>query len=263
MGILYIVPTETIYPDEIFKPIVMNGISFENYLISNHGKVFNKNTNRYLKWLKSSTGYWRVVLFKNGERHRFFVHRLMAKAFIPIPRELILAGHSEETLVINHIDGNPLHNELDNLEWTTIQGNTIHAFQIGLASNSTGEKSHLAKITNEDAILICEMISQGKRNKEISEELSNPGHVISEKTIQHVRSRECWTALSKNYIFPKLGKAIPNTLSDEDVRSICKLLEQKEFYDREIALRFGVSREHIRDIRNRKRRQDISRMYNF
>lgn len=56
---------------------------------------------------------------------------------------------------------------------------------------------------------------------------------------------------------------MPNTLSDEDVREICRLLEQKKYYDREIAEKFGVSREHIRDIRNRKRRQEISCMYNF
>lgn len=57
----------------------------------------------------------------------FAVHRMVAETFLSkehLPKENVY--------VVNHLDGNILNNDVDNLEWTTYRGNSIHAFQTGL-----------------------------------------------------------------------------------------------------------------------------------
>lgn len=110
------------------------------YQISNYGRVKslerilpckiknsnfrNKKTiikrNRYDK-----DGYCKITLFKNGQKNgkSFFVHRLVAKAFILNP---------ENKPVVNHIDGIKNNNKYINLEWNTVKENTIHAIKNGL-----------------------------------------------------------------------------------------------------------------------------------
>lgn len=53
-------------------------------------------------------GREQVVLSKNGKTKKYFVHRLMASAFIPNPN-----NYPE----VNHKDENPCNNSLENLEW--------------------------------------------------------------------------------------------------------------------------------------------------
>jgi hypothetical protein len=57
----------------------------------------------------------------------YFVHRLVAMAFIERP---------EGKNIVNHIDGNPANNSATNLEWCTQQENIIHANATGLCRRS-------------------------------------------------------------------------------------------------------------------------------
>ena len=52
------------------------------YEVSNFGRVVNGNTGRDLTpYPDKRSGYLRVALYYNGERHDVFVHRLVARAF--------------------------------------------------------------------------------------------------------------------------------------------------------------------------------------
>lgn len=107
------------------------------YMISNKGRIMSCikwNGHEYVKekriingWVGESgnCNYKRklVLLMKNGERKYFKVHRLVAKTFLQNP---------ENKEVVNHIDGNPLNNELSNLEWATQRENVNHAWKNGL-----------------------------------------------------------------------------------------------------------------------------------
>jgi hypothetical protein len=65
----------------------------------------------------------RVILYKDKKPKTFLVHRLIAMAFLKKP---------EGKDYINHIDGNRLNNNLDNLEWCNHKENNNHAFDNGL-----------------------------------------------------------------------------------------------------------------------------------
>lgn len=93
---------------------------FENYAVSSDGTVMNLLTNKIKKPRSNGTGkgYMRVDLYKNGERRRCYVHRLVAEAYIPNPNSLPF---------VNHKDGNPRNNKVDNLEWCTPLENVRHA----------------------------------------------------------------------------------------------------------------------------------------
>lgn len=105
---------------EIWK--VIDG--FPNHEVSNKGRVRNKKTKRLLKpsirWM-----YNTVSIRKPGERvsTTLHIHRLVCKAFIANPNNYPQ---------VNHIDGNKLNNNVENLEWCTYSMNIKHAYDTGL-----------------------------------------------------------------------------------------------------------------------------------
>ena len=111
------------------------------YEVSDRGRVrTHKNKTTYTskhgtrKWkqryLKDKTPDGRNVrfdLWKNGKPKSFLAHRLVAFAFIPLV---------EGKDCINHIDGNPKNNCVENLEWCNYSENSKHAFETGLMSSN-------------------------------------------------------------------------------------------------------------------------------
>ncbi len=61
-------------------------------------------------------GYLVVYLNKEGEKRKFFVHRLVAAAFCP----------GDPSDVVNHKDGNKENNCASNLEHATYKENSEH-----------------------------------------------------------------------------------------------------------------------------------------
>lgn len=108
------------------------------YQVSDKGNVKsldimrNGKTKKYLikgQVLKKSItnwGYHRAALYKDRKRQYFKVHRLVAIAFI---------DNSEDKPQVNHIDGDKLNNNLNNLEWSTRIENMQHARTTGLMPN--------------------------------------------------------------------------------------------------------------------------------
>lgn len=124
---------------EIWKDVVgYEGI----YEVSTKGRVRTHKdkiswSKRYKKWrhwkqryLKDKTPNGRdvrVTLWKNGKSKDFLVHRLVGLAFIPT-----IKGKN----CINHIDGNPKNNSVENLEWCNHLENNKHAFETGLMTTN-------------------------------------------------------------------------------------------------------------------------------
>ena len=86
------------------------------------GKI-NRITGRILKPKRHRNGYYFVELSKNDKRKNYYIHRLVASAFL-----LKNNGHDQ----VNHLNGNKRDNRPENLEWTNALGNQKHARDAGL-----------------------------------------------------------------------------------------------------------------------------------
>lgn len=80
------------------------------YEVSNTGLVKGLKSNKVLKPIVLKNGYLQVNLCKNNEPKKFLVHRLVATAFIPNPKN---------KPTVEHIDGKKTNNHIDNLCWAT------------------------------------------------------------------------------------------------------------------------------------------------
>lgn len=108
---------------EIWKDI--NG--YDNYEISDFGRVRNKKTGYILKSKSPKQKYVQVLLSRNGESKSFLLHRLVAEAFVN--------NNNQSTCkFVDHIDNNTKNNKANNLEWVT---------------NSTNKKRSIAKINKK------------------------------------------------------------------------------------------------------------------
>ena len=104
---------------EKWKPIK----GYRNYEVSNLGRVRNTDTNRIRCQQKRKSGYVKVSLYKNNIEHTYDVHRLVAEAFVPNPKNFP---------EVNHKHGNKADNRASELEWTTRHDNMRHAISTGL-----------------------------------------------------------------------------------------------------------------------------------
>ncbi len=108
-----------------------------------HGKVRKRVWKRReikpqtQKRVRSSHSDKRVKLWKDGAVKTHLVSRLIATTFIPNP---------ENKGFVNHKNGNPLDNSIENLEWVTRSENQLHAFKTGLTS--TNKKVVLKELSN-------------------------------------------------------------------------------------------------------------------
>ena len=92
------------------------------YIVSNLGNVksIKYRSDKLLKSRDSPKGYKRVVLWKGKQKRQYFIHRLVAQAFIPNPE-----GKPD----VNHKNGDKGDNRVYNLEWVTKSENCRHRYK--------------------------------------------------------------------------------------------------------------------------------------
>ncbi|AHL18637.1 putative HNH homing endonuclease [Listeria phage LP-114] len=99
-----------------------------HYFINKEGKVLSNKIGKFREIFgtKHPQGYYQFSLRVSGKSVGIQLHRLLAMAFIPIPEEL-----KNEKNCVDHIDGNPENNSLENLRWTNYQENLAKAGREG------------------------------------------------------------------------------------------------------------------------------------
>ena len=151
------------------------------YQVSSMGRVKSnlkhQGTNeRILKSLLCGSEYHRVGLCKKLELKCLLIHRLVAIAFIPNPKN---------KPQVNHKNGIKKDNRIDNLEWVTCSENHKHAFATGLKTGVRGEKNHLAKLNDFQVRVIKK--SEGLKHKELAKIFN-----VSYFAIKSIRSGMNW-----------------------------------------------------------------------
>ena len=114
---------------------------YENYEINACGSVRKVKTKVVLK-ASLHKGYYRIGLCKNGKQKLFYVHKLIALSFIPNPDNKIL---------IDHIDRDPLNNNVNNLRWCSRSENQINR---GTMKNNKSSISGVRKCGNKWRVTI-------------------------------------------------------------------------------------------------------------
>lgn len=133
---------------------------FENYEISNFGRIksllkWDISKKKYIKResiltpVDNGSGYLIIGLRKNCKRKNFYIHRLVADAFIENPKKL---------KYVNHIDYNKSNNNVSNLEWCTQKENVQHSIcnmkhRKTISHTNTGEM-YISKRKNRYRITI-------------------------------------------------------------------------------------------------------------
>ena len=97
------------------------------YEVSTNGDIRNKKTGRILSSCGGEGNYQMVCLSITDNKNKTpYVHRIVAKAFIPNPDNLT---------EVNHKDEDKSNNSVDNLEWCTRQYNLTYGTRIERISN--------------------------------------------------------------------------------------------------------------------------------
>ena len=116
---------DNVYIDDFYMDELWWFTPVEGYFVSNYGRVWNAKRQNFIKVKKmDNCGHLGVCLSNNGKCHYFYIHRLMALAFLPNPYN---------DPIVRHLDDDPTNNDLDNLEWGTRLDNWLDSVRNGTA----------------------------------------------------------------------------------------------------------------------------------
>lgn len=104
-----------------------------NYQVSSKGRIRNKATKAIKKTFINDRGYAIVSLYKEKRLKTFRVHRLVAQAFLPNPKNLPEVNHKNELKTDNRVD---------NLEFCTREYNLAYGTR-GLRQSQTMKEKRI------------------------------------------------------------------------------------------------------------------------
>lgn len=208
------------------------------YSVSNYGRVRNDSTGRELTGTIANNGY-KMVHFHSHIDKVCSVHRLVMKAFKPCS--------DMDELQINHIDGNKLNNNIENLEWSSALENMRHSYI-----------NHLQK--NE--MLPC---YQYDLEGNFIAEYANSREAALKLNVDHTNIWRCVTEQQFHYLNWQFKKYKKDKISawDNPKKNGVYVYKDKtgEFIDfyssqKECAKAFGVSESSISRYMNGKRKME-------
>ena len=99
---------------------------FENYQVSDMGRIRNKKTGKIRKQKTNCWGYKMINLYSKGIRKTISVHKLVMLNFAGDPP----IRDNGQRYEVNHKDGVKENNSILNLEYVTKSYNIKHSYEI-------------------------------------------------------------------------------------------------------------------------------------
>lgn len=171
------------------------------YAVTNDGRVWShpkrttvgsnggmrEDGGRWLNIIRVTkrTAHMRAYLHRDGKAAGMLVHRAVAMAYLPNPESL---PH------INHKDGDPTNNRVENLEWCDASTNARHAIANGLTKmpSQSGAKNSQSKLTESDVRRIRIEHSAGKSCAAIARQFG-----VNPKTVNDIVRGKRWAHISQ------------------------------------------------------------------
>jgi len=130
-------------------------------------------------------GYLKVTLIKEKKRIHFFIHRLVAIAFIPNPNNY--------PMVLHKVECYPSNNNVNNLFWGTGEINMKDMINKGRGKSNPpkGEKQYLSKLTEKQVLEIRAKYTgmkgqQALLAKEYGVHQATISDIITRRTWKHI-----------------------------------------------------------------------------
>jgi len=146
------------------EPVIIKG--YENYVAHYSGKIWSNKSGIFLAEGDNGNGYKKVNLY-NPKHKQFYIHILIATAFVPNPH-----GYK----YVDHIDRNKENNSASNLRWVTAKENTDNT--AGKKRYSVSRKSQKS-YTPEEIQRIKDEYNNGAKVMELSRKYKIPRQSIS------------------------------------------------------------------------------------
>lgn len=141
---------------EEWKPLMYCDLDLtDRFLISNTGKLYSLVSKKILKTVIHKEGYEVVCVSLGSRKNKKLIRIHVAVAC------MFVEGY-KDGLIVNHKDTNKLNNVYTNLEWTTPQENTIHAYKMGRIQ-SCGKKIYQIDPDTKEKIGIFNSIAEATR----------------------------------------------------------------------------------------------------
>lgn len=158
------------------EPIILNG-ECTHYVVYPDGSIFNSKTQLFLKGSIKSDGYLRVGLTLHGKTTKYYVHRLVATAYLE---------NQQQLPCVNHLNNDKLNNCFYNLEWCTQQQNISH--KVKQNRQVRGENCHSHKLKEFEVL----EIRQKYASENVSIRFLANKYNVDKKLIWCIVKREVW-----------------------------------------------------------------------
>ena len=174
------------------------------FALNTQGMVINIASRNIITPYIASTGYYYFITYVKGKRYFNFIHQLMARIYLTRPS-------LNQRYVINHIDGNKLNNNVNNLEYITYSQNTQHAIKHKL-------RVYNYKLNQQQV----QDIRREYNNTDISVRALSRKYILHKETIRDILDNKIHKDISYTRTRYPTNKGIAKFTQDE-VKDIRKL----------------------------------------
>jgi hypothetical protein len=134
------------------------GISPDGLVVGPSGRQLNPAVGKY--------GHLYITAYRGGKK--WYIHRLVAKAYLPEP--------AQDQLEVRHLDGNPANNSVSNLAW----GTRLENYQDSIAhGTATKPPTKQPKFSKSQVVYLYKLYSRGMTQLKLSELTGLPQGTIT------------------------------------------------------------------------------------